>query len=608
MGNRIPEELLEKIQRTSDIVDVISEYVQLKKQGRNYFGLCPFHGEKSPSFSVSADKQIFHCFGCGAGGNVFSFLIQHEGYTFIEAAQHLADKAGIDLPSISPVDQNQGKVASKSTDKMVEAHELLKKFYHHLLVNTKEGQPALDYLLNRGFTKETIDAFEIGYSLDSWDFISKFLEKRGFDLSLMEEAGLLVKKNNSDNEFFDRFRNRIMFPIMDHHGNTIAFSGRVLGDEKPKYLNSPETKIFNKSKLLYNFHRARLHIRKNQQVVLFEGFADVISSTRAGVEQAIATMGTSLTEEQAKIIRRNVSEVIICYDSDSAGIEATMRASKILKAAGCKIKVAMVPDGMDPDDYIKKFGEEKFKHDVIGASVPIMTFKMTYYRRGKNLHNEGERLQYIDSVLSELSRIENAVEKEIYLKQLSSEFDLSMDVLKEQIFQKEKQISKQQPPQQQNKMSQQQPKRVPIQSKRLLPAFHTAERMLIAHMLRSKDIAERVLDRLGLQFNIEEHRAIVTYLYGFYEEGNEENVSSFLSRLPNPELQHTVSNIAMITLNSEVSEQELSDYIKQVLNHQKMLMIKEKETEKNEAERNKQFKEAAQIAMEIIQLKQALKS
>jgi len=183
-----------------------------------------------------------------------------------------------------------------------------------------------------------------------------------------------------------------------------------------------------------------------------------------------------------------------------------------------------------------------------------------------------------------------------------------MDVLKEQTFQKEKQISKQQPPQQQNKMSQQQPKRVPIQSKRLLPAFHTAERMLIGHMLRSKDIAEKVLDRLGLQFNIEEHKAIVTYLYGFYEEGNEENVSSFLSRLPNPELQHTVSNIAMITLNSEVTEQELSDYIKQVLNHQKMLMIKEKEIEKNEAERNKQFKEAAQIAMEIIQLKQALKS
>jgi DNA primase len=604
MGNRIPEELIEKIQRTSDIVDVISEYVQLKKQGRNYFGLCPFHGEKSPSFSVSADKQIFHCFGCGAGGNAFSFLMQREGYSFIEAAQHLAEKANIELPSLTLSDRGQS--VSKDAQKMIEAHELLKKFYHHLLVNTKEGQPALDYLQNRGFTKEIIDMFEIGYALDSWDFISKFLVKRGFDASLMEDAGLLVKKNNSD-EYFDRFRNRIMFPITDHHGMTIAFSGRVLGDEKPKYLNSPETKIFNKSKLLYNFHRARVHIRKNQQVILFEGFADVISSVESGVEQAIATMGTSLTEDQAKIIRRNVSEVIICYDSDAAGIEATIRASKTLKDAGCKIKVAMIPDGLDPDDYIKKFGSEKFKNDVIGASVSLMAYKMIYYRRGKNLHNEGERLQYIENVILELSKLENAVEKEIYLKQLSKEFDLSMEVLKDQLHQREKQSKPAQQVSQQNSLDEQHRKRAPIQSKRLLPAFHTAERMLIGHMLRSKDFSEKVLERLGLQFNIEEHIAIVTYLYGFYEEGNEENVSSFLSRLPSPELQHIVSNIAMISLNPEVSEQELSDYIKQVLNHQKMLMIKDKEAEKKEAERNKQYKEAAQIAMEIIQLKQALK-
>ncbi|MCM3650501.1 DNA primase [Metabacillus litoralis] len=604
MGNRIPDELIEKIQRTSDIVDVISEYVQLKKQGRNYFGLCPFHGEKSPSFSVSADKQIFHCFGCGAGGNVFSFLMQHEGYTFIEAAQHLADKENIELPTLAPSEKTTS--VSKDTEKMIAAHELLKKFYHHLLVNTKEGQHAFDYLLNRGFTKEVIDEFEIGYALDSWDFIAKFLVKRGYDASLMEEAGLLVKKNNSD-DYFDRFRNRIMFPIMDHHGMTIAFSGRVLGDEKPKYLNSPETKIFNKSKLLYNFHRARVHIRKNQQVILFEGFADVISSTRSGVEQAIATMGTSLTEDQAKIIRRNVSEVTICYDSDSAGIEATIRASKILKDAGCKVKVAMIPDGLDPDDYIKKFGSEKFKNDVIGESVSLMTFKMNYFRRGKNLQNEGERLQFIENVITELSKLENAVEKEIFLNQLSKEFELSMEVLKEQLHQKEKKSQHQQVSQQ-DKSDLQHRKRAPIQSKRLLPAFHTAERMLIGHMLRSKDFAEKVLDRLGLQFNIEEHKAIATYLYGYYEEGNEENVSSFLSKLPSPELQHIVSNIAMISLNTEVSEQEISDYIKQVLNHQKMLMIKEKEVEKNEAERNKLYKEAAQIAMEIIQLKQALKS
>ncbi|MEC2076530.1 DNA primase [Metabacillus fastidiosus] len=607
MGNRIPEELVEKIQKTSDIVDVISEYVQLKKQGRNYFGLCPFHGENTPSFSVSPDKQIFHCFGCGAGGNVFSFLMQLEGHSFTEAAESLANKANIELPKLA-VRDGAPQAVNEDIQVMIEAHELLKKFYHHLLLNTKEGEHALEYLLNRGFTKETIERFEIGYALDSWDFITNFLTKNGFDLEMMEQAGLLVKKSSS-NQFFDRFRNRIMFPILDHHGVTVAFSGRVLGTEQPKYLNSPETKLFNKSKLLYNFHQARLHIRKKQQVVLFEGFADVISAVRSDVEHSIATMGTSLTEEQATIIRRNVEEVIICYDSDKAGVEATLRAASLLMNVGCKIKVAMIPDGMDPDDYINKYGSQKFKDDVIGANVTLMTFKMSYFRRGINLQDEGDRLKYIENVMKEISSIDNSVERELYLKQLSSEFGLSMDALKEQLAVETRSGKKSS--HNNNFKNERKPigeeRRAPIQTKRLLPAFHNAERRLIGHMLRSKEITQRVLDAIGLQFNIEEHRALVTYLYAYYEEGNEEDISLFLSRLPNAELHTLVSDIAMISLNDEVTEREIADYIKNVLNHQKMLMIKEKESEKNEAERQKKFKEAALIAMEIIKLKQALK-
>src|SRR5690606_8170374 len=288
MGYRIPEETIEKIRSSVDIVDVISEYVQLKKQGRNYFGLCPFHGENTPSFSVSPDKQIFHCFGCGAGGNVFSFLMDLEGYSFSEAAANLANKVNIDLSDFKQTVVRTDK--NTDAEKMQEAHELLKKFYHHLLLNTKEGEHALDYLTNRGFTKEVIEKFEIGYALDSWDFATKFLQKRGFGLELMERAGLLVKKEDTGT-FFDRFRNRIMFPIWDHQGKTIAFSGRVLEKgQEPKYLNSPESIIFNKSKTLYNFHQARLSIRKNQQVVLFEGFADVIAADTADLPNSIGTM------------------------------------------------------------------------------------------------------------------------------------------------------------------------------------------------------------------------------------------------------------------------------------------------------------------------------
>ncbi|MRX71294.1 DNA primase [Bacillus lacus] len=607
MGNRIPDETIESIQSSVDIVEVINEYVQLKKQGRNYFGLCPFHGESTPSFSVSPEKQIYHCFGCGEGGNVFSFLMNLEGLSFIDSIYKLGEKAGIDLPDPAG-SQQASPEKNKDVHTMIEAHELLKKFYHHLLINTKEGQEALDYLLQRGFTKETIEKFEIGYSLDSWDFVVKFLTKRGFDAELMEKAGLLVRKQ-SDQSFLDRFRNRIMFPIHDHHGNTVAFSGRVLNkNEQPKYLNSPETKIFNKSKLLYNFNQARLHIRKQEQAILFEGFADVISAAASGVEHSIATMGTSLTDEQAKILKRNVSDIIICYDSDSAGADATIRASRTLTSIGCKVRVAVISDGMDPDDYIRKHGPEKFRNDVIGASVTLTAFKMQYYRRGKNLQNEGERVEYIEKVLHEISSLKSPVEQEIYLKQLSSEFSLPIEVLKEQIHRSSgRKDPNARPNSQQTSPAAQKPAQFKARQKRLLPAFHNAERLLIAHMLKNEDFAFKVLDRVGLQFNIEEHRAIVTYLYAYYEEGNEANAGKFLARVQDRKLHQHLTELAMMQVQDEISEQELSDYVKQVLNHQNWLKIKEKEAEKNDAERAKDYVKAAQVAMEIVGLKRALK-
>lgn len=598
MGYRIPEETIEKIRISVDIVDVVSEYVQLKKQGRNYFGLCPFHGENTPSFSVSPDKQIFHCFGCGAGGNVFSFLMDLEGYSFAEAAINLANKVNIDLSDY----EQPTAVSDKNNEasKMQEAHELLKKFYHHLLLNTKEGQPALDYLTNRGFTREIIDKFEIGYALDSWDFATKFLQKRGFRLELMERAGLLVKKEDTGT-FFDRFRNRVMFPIWDHQGKTIAFSGRVLDKgQEPKYLNSPETIIFNKSKTLYNFHQARLAIRKHQQVVLFEGFADVIAADTADVPNSIGTMGTSLTDEHVKIIRRNVESVVICYDSDNAGLDAALRASSMLGEAGCYVRVATMPNGMDPDDYIRKYGADKFKNDVIGASLTLMAFKMQYLRKGKNLQDEGDRIRYIEDVIKEISSLEKAVERDHYLRQLSSEFSISLDALKTQQLQYYKSERKKRDNFSSNRNN---TKAKPTVSKHLLKAYHNAERYLIAYMLRSRDIAEKIQDQLQAEFNIEEHRAIVTYLYAFYEEGYEPDISTLLTRIHDESLKRIVTDIAMMSIEEEVTESVLSDYVKQVLNHKKMSMIKEKESEQLEAERSKDYLKAATIANEIIQMK-----
>ncbi|MEC3605977.1 DNA primase [Bacillus glycinifermentans] len=607
MGNRIPDEIVEQVQKSADIVEVIGEYVQLRKQGRNYFGLCPFHGENTPSFSVSGEKQIFHCFGCGAGGNVFSFLRQIEGYSFSEAVTHLADKYHIDMPDhVTAVSSYSS--GNSDEQKMAEAHELLKKFYHHLLVNTKEGQKALDYLLERGITMEEIERFEIGCALDSWDFITKFLERRGFEAGLMEKAGLIIRRENGDG-YFDRFRNRIMFPIHDHHGTTVAFSGRTFTGEHPKYMNSPETPIFRKSKLLYHFHQARLHIRKEERAVLFEGFADVISAVGSGVKEAIATMGTALTEEHAKVIRRNVGEVILCYDSDQAGYEATLKAADMLQKRGCTVKVAMIPDGLDPDDYIKKFGGEKFKQDVIGSSVTIMTFKMHYFRKGKNLSDEGDRLAYINDVLKEVSQLSGPLEQEIYIKQLANEFSLSLDSLKEQLSVFEKESAGRKRDSGRNELQERRTSvpRPPRKKTGLRPAHENAERLLIAHMIRDRDVIRKVLDRVGFEFNLDQHRAIAAYLYAMYEEGADISIQQLFKRIDDQELGQLLTDILMLQINDELSETELSDYVKKVLNYRNWSMIKEKEAARTEAERQKDFIKAATLAQEIIKLNRSLK-
>lgn len=603
MHARIAEEKINEIRQAVDIVDLVSDYVQLKKQGRNYFGLCPFHGENSPSFSVSPDKQIFHCFGCGAGGNVFSFLMDLESLSFQEAAVKLAEKANIEL-EISPSSVAKESSVPPEIRQMVEAHELIRKFYHHLLVNTKDGQHALEYLLGRGFTLESIEKFQIGYALNSWDFVYKFLTKRNFEPEVLEKSGLIIKRER-DGTYFDRFRDRIMFPIFDKKGNTIAFSGRSLGADEPKYLNSPETAIFNKSKILYNFHLARPSIRKLQQVVLFEGFADCIAADRAGVDNGVATMGTSLTTEHVSLIRRNTDAVTICYDSDNAGIEAAYRASSLLVEAGTQVRVAMMPDGLDPDDYIKKYGEAKFTKEIIGSSMTLMSFKLLYFRRGKDLQNEGDRLQYIEKVLKEISQLDKAVERDHYLRQIANEFSLSLEALQEeqkQIYFSNKKNSRGQAISEQKKLVV-----APRQPELPKKAFHNAERRLIYHMMRDPNIAHKVQDMLaGHSFNIDEHQAIITYLYGYFEDGMEPNPSHFMNYLTDDKLKRIIANIEMMSINEEITDQELSDYINQVLKHQKMLKIKEKEKEQQDAERHGDFTSAARIAMEIIQLRKTL--
>lgn len=593
MVNRIPDELVEQVRQQIDIVDVISEYVSLKKQGRNYFGLCPFHGEKSPSFSVSTDKQIYHCFGCGKGGNVYSFMMDIEGISFVESVQRLAERTNVVLPQdvhtpSVPIHDGQ--------DDLIEAHELLRKFYHHLLLHTNEGQEALNYLKERGFTEAIIEQFQIGYSLPSRDFIVKFLEKRGFTSVAMEKAGLLIRRD--DGTYIDRFRHRVMFPLWNPSGKTIAFSGRALGGDEPKYLNSPETPLFHKGSLLYNYHQARQSMRKLKEAVLFEGFADVIAASTAGIANGVATMGTALTEEHVRLLKATVQSVIVCYDGDSAGFEAAYKAAKMLHDAQLQVKVAQIPEQLDPDDFIRRYGTERFINEVIQPSLTYTAFLLTYLRRNKNLQVEGEKIQYVNEAIQVVQTLQNAVERDYYLRQLAEQFDLSLDVLRNQI---------QPQAQTQTMRSGGQHEQMPAITRKIMPAYFNAERQLLAHMLRDQAFAYRIQRELSGQFNIDEHRTIATFLYGFYEEGHEPNVGQFLLRLPEAQLQHVTSEISMMNIQDEISEREIQDLMKHVVQYPLLLEMKQLEEQQREAERLSDPLRAAQIAMEIVQMRRQLK-
>src|SRR5699024_5846232 len=341
MPYKIPDDIIEKIRKSNDIVEVVGEYVQLKKQGRNFFGLCPFHGEKTPSFSVTPEKQIFHCFGCGKGGNVITFLMEMEDYSFYEALAFLANRAGVEIPEAF---SQKGQVNSGEYSDILSAHNWLAKLYHHLLKHAKDGEEGYQYIKDRAIRDETIDVFQLGFAPNVKDFTAEFLAKKGFHRQELVKAGLLSIQE--DNSVTDRFRGRVIFPIRNHLGKTIAFAGRSMTNHDPKYLNSPEYELFQKGKMLYNFDLAKKHIRKKNEAVLFEGYMDVISAWQAGVKNGVATMGTSLTEFQARLLRRYVDTIILCYDADRAGQDATYKAAKLLRQAGCRVKVANLKDNL----------------------------------------------------------------------------------------------------------------------------------------------------------------------------------------------------------------------------------------------------------------------
>lgn len=419
------QDVIEDVMIGNDIVDVIGKYTQLKQKGNSYFGLCPFHRENTPSFSVSADKQLYHCFGCGASGNVYSFVMQIENFDFIDAVKYLADRINYSLPEEEYDSETKKNAELKKT--LYEIHKKSARHYYENLISSK-GNEVRNYLENRKIGLNIRRKYGLGYSLHERNDLFNFLMSCGFDIDTILKSGLVLKDRKGN--YYDRFFNRLMFPIIDVQGRIIGFGGRIIGKGEPKYLNSPDTSIFNKSHNLYSINFARNS--KTKEYILVEGYMDVISLYQAGFKNVVASLGTAFNDEHAKALKRYADSVILLFDSDNAGTKAVLRAIPILKKNGIRIKVLQVTNAKDPDEYIKKYGSENFNNLLMSAKSSI-AFQVEQIRKNYNLEDSAQKILFTNEVAKILSSLENSIEREVYINEVSKFTGITSNSINEEI-------------------------------------------------------------------------------------------------------------------------------------------------------------------------------
>jgi DNA primase len=610
----IPQETIEMVRQQTNIVDVVGQYVQLKKSGKNYLGLCPFHNEKSPSFSVAEDKQIFHCFGCGKGGNVFSFIQEIEGLSFPESVEKVADLANI---SVSLNLTNRPQVVSPKVleeYQLIQIHEKTSELYHHILMNTQVGEKALEYLKERGLTEEVIKTFQIGFAPRDRRLLHKVLEKDNYSDEVLKKTGLLFQLE--DGNWIDRFYQRIMFPITNFQGKVIGFSGRILEDvdfdatDQPKYLNSPETDLFNKRFILYNFHQSRTEIRKKNEVILFEGFMDVISAWMSGVKNGVASMGTSLTMEQINALEKISDEVLIAYDGDNAGIEATSRAIDLLSnQSSMGIQIISIPDKMDPDDYRRKYGEDNLHQLIKNSRETVFQFKKDYLKRNKNLTIEADKLLYIDELLGELIHVSSIVEVDLALSQLADEFHVSKNTLQNELRTK-KQSFKQQSMASFSQVDYGEkeiviPKHYEVKK---IGQVEKAEMTLIFRLLTERSAYQFLSAREDLTFAHDVYQELYLHLTNYIQLHGEIVIADFLDYLKEQELKQVLIQTTMQNFSEESTKQELEDCLLVIKKGEIQERINTLINDQQEARRVGNSDLEAEATLQIIMLQKQLKS
>ncbi len=544
---RYPEELIEEVRSRNDIVDVISGYVKLKKSGSNYFGLCPFHNEKSGSFSVSPVKQMYYCFGCGAGGNVITFIMEYENYSFMEAVKFLADRVGIELPEVEESAEDRRNRDIKS--QLLEINKLAAVYFFHQL-KSQNGSVAMNYLKKRELSDETIQRFGLGYSSMYSDDLYKYMKSKGYKDDILKETGLFTYDGN---KVTDKFWNRVMFPIMDMNNRVIGFGGRVMGDGKPKYLNSPETKLFDKSRNLYGLNFARTSRKPN--IIICEGYMDVISLHQAGFNQAVASLGTALTPGQASLMKRYTDQVLITYDSDGAGVKAALRAIPILKEAGLTTKVINMKPYKDPDEFIKGMGAEAFQERINNAQNSFM-YEIEALEKNFDLQDPESKTKFFTEVSKKIVEFQEELERNNYIEAVASKYMISMDALRKMVGNYGNKIG----------LVKENVKPVtPSSKKEKEDGTSQAQKILLTWLSQDLSLFPKVAKFITPDDFVEEpFHEVAVKLYAQLEEGRL-NPASIISTFDNEEEQRKVASIFSRELAEELSDMERARALNQTV-------------------------------------------
>ena len=591
---RYSEEIINDVRQSNDIVDVISQYVHLKRSGRNFFGLCPFHNEKSPSFSVSPDKQIFHCFGCGVGGNVITFISKIEGLNFIETVQMLAERANIQLPTLENSGDAQKEILK---DKVYKVNEFAAEFYHQNLYKP-QAKLAQEYVKKRQLSNETLKSFKIGFS-GRINELYQELKKQGFGEQEILESGLVNK--NDRGQYIDRYRNRLMFPICDVRGRVIAFGGRVLDDSKPKYINSPENIVYSKGRHLFGLNVAKKGDTK--KLLIVEGYMDVISLHQRGITNVVAPLGTALTEQQGWLLRKNSEQIILSFDSDEAGLQAKLRALEILQNMGCDLRVLQMEGAKDPDEYILKYGNVRFQ-SLVDKALSVIEFKVKILKKDLNLENTNDKIKFLNEIAKLISKVDNTIEREVYIEKIAKEYDISKEAIYAEVnkltykgLKSEKILEKSKPVVTHKK----------IEKKEVSPAIKKRENTIISILLTG-DLSIFQIIKQSIKpedFQDEVNANIAKKLYEELEKGNS-NINGIIDELE----QEEQNQITMIMADDyEINDLEkaiddlIQTYEKEKLNNRKFEILEMLEQTTNIDDKKELEKELSNIIIRLAKIK-----